>query len=93
MRQQVTVRPMGPREFAAEVREGQEVTHHRIVLSDELLDELLPLRTDERQVTVESINYLLDEMPGSALPHDIDLDRLRHTDARYLTELQDRLSG
>lgn len=84
---------MGPHEFAATVGEGQEITHHRVTVAEQVLADLQIPEVDERHLVEETIGYLLDREPGTALSHDIDTDQLYRADDSYLTELRDRLLG
>ncbi|MCP2261845.1 hypothetical protein LX15_005572 [Streptoalloteichus tenebrarius] len=84
---------MGPRQYAATVGEGQEVTHHRITVSEQVLADLQLPDVDERHLVEETIGYLLEREPGTSLPHDIDTDQIYRDDDQYLTELRDRLLG
>ncbi|SDN02469.1 hypothetical protein [Allokutzneria albata] len=95
MRQHVEVRPMGEHEFAALVGEGDIATRHRVVVPGEVSDELRvqaarPELT-EQQIVSESLAFLLEHEPPTALPHDIDLGELNRDDERFLPEVSTRL--
>ncbi|MCP3798374.1 hypothetical protein NLX83_03790 [Allokutzneria sp. A3M-2-11 16] len=95
MRQYVEVRPMGEHEFAAVVGEGDIATRHRVVVPEELSDEVRVRAArpelSERQIASESLAFLLEHKPGTALPHDIDLGGVNRDDERFLPEVSTRL--
>ncbi|GAB2733929.1 hypothetical protein GCM10027174_03330 [Salinifilum aidingensis] len=92
MTEQVRLLPLGGHEYAAEVHEAGETTEHRVVGAQEVRDSLdLPEEDEERFVT-ESLRYLLQERPVTALPHDIDLKRVHQDDPEFLPEMRSRIS-
>ena len=93
MQEEVRVLSMGPHEYAAEVDEGEQTTRHRVLVSGVLLDDPELAGTDEEVVVQQSIRCLLDRMPNTALPHDIDLGELAAGDARFRDELRTRLAA
>ncbi|WP_086820333.1 hypothetical protein [Allokutzneria sp. NRRL B-24872] len=96
MSQRVEVRPMGAHEFAALVGEGDIATQHRVVVPEELAEELRvqvarPELT-ERQIVAEALAFLLEHKPATALPHDIDLGGVHRADTRFLPDVRTRLT-
>jgi hypothetical protein len=92
--QRIEVRPMGRGEYAAAVTEGQDVTHHRVIVPDGLLDDLgliSPAQETLAGVVRESLAFLLDREPGDAIEPDLDLDSLPGRFPDYLPELRSRL--
>ncbi|QUH06204.1 hypothetical protein HUO13_24240 [Saccharopolyspora erythraea] len=84
---------MGSGEYAAEVHEGDQTTEHRVLVPRELVDDLDVSAPDEKALVVESIRYLLERTPVTALPHDIDLDAVRREHGDFLPEVRARLDG
>lgn len=93
MAEEVEVLRLGEREFAAHVREGHQATEHRVVFPDELAREIDETGVDEVLLIAESVKYLLQKQPVTALPHDIDLEAVRNRDPEYVPELRARLAA
>lgn len=93
MSEKVSVLEIGEHEYGVTVTEGAETTHHRVVMPEELRDDLLPLGGDEARVVREAVDYLLDREPSDSLPAVLDLNAVRHEDAAFLPEMQTRLAG
>ncbi|SHN45567.1 hypothetical protein [Cryptosporangium aurantiacum] len=94
MAQKIDVRPMGPHEYAVTLTEGTDTTNHRVVVPDDLLDELA-LDPDDREVEAdlvrESMAYLLDRLAADEIDHDVDLEEVANDHADYSGELLSRL--
>lgn len=93
MSERVEVRELTDGEYAVRLHDGQDATDHRFVVSTEFLNELLMPEVDPERVVEETGHYLLEHGPAAAVPHDVDLEKLRGEDARFFTELQERLAG
>jgi hypothetical protein len=93
MSERVRIQPLTPFEYAAEVHEGQDTTHHKVTLSQGFLDDLEMPDVAGEDVVGETMRYLLDREPGVAIGHDVDLDHLANHDHDYLAELRPRLAG
>lgn len=93
MSESVRIHLLAPFEYAAEVHEGQDTTHHKVTLSQGFLDDLEMPEAAEEDVVAETIRYLLDREPGTAIEHDVSLDHLANHDHDYLAELRPRLAG
>ncbi|GAA4875073.1 hypothetical protein [Saccharopolyspora cebuensis] len=91
MSEQVRVLKLGIGEFAAEVHEGEQITEHRVVISDRFRDKLLLAEVDEQRLISESLKCLLQQIPVTSLPHDIDLDQMDENYPEFLPELRARL--
>jgi hypothetical protein len=91
MSEEVRVRRLGHAEWAAEVVMGYDTSSHRVVWSDELVEDLELPSTAEGRIAVESVRYLLDREVATSLPHDIVLDDLSRADQGFLPELRQRL--
>jgi hypothetical protein len=93
MSERVRIQHLGQFDYAAEVHEGQDTTHHKATLSQGFLDDLMVPDADTADVVAETVRYLLDKEPGVAIPHDLNLDHLANHDHEYLAELRARLTG
>lgn len=91
MAEDVKVLQLGVREYAAEVHEANETTQHRVVFSQHLLDALDMPEPDEQRFVAESVKYLLQRTPVTALPHDIDLAGIQQEDLEFLPEMRSRM--
>ena len=93
MSEDVKVLKLGDREFAAEVSEGGAATEHRITFPEGFLDENLPSTDlDEKRLIAESLKYLMQQVHGTALPHDIDLENVHRSDPEFIGELRSRMT-
>lgn len=92
MDEEIRVQPLGPHEYAAEVDEGQESTHHRVVVRDDVFYGPEFAETAESRLVEETMRFLLERSPNTALPHDIDTGELAEQDERYLPELRLRVA-
>lgn len=92
MSEEVRVLQLGAGEYAAEVHEGDMTTEHRVYFPSWLLDELEMPEPDEGRFVAESVRYLLQRLPVTALPHDIDLEGIQSEDLDFLPELRTRMA-
>ncbi|MFB9321151.1 hypothetical protein [Cryptosporangium minutisporangium] len=92
--QKIDVRPLGPHEYAVTLTEGTDTTNHRVVVPDDLLDQLA-LDPDDRETETdlvrESMAYLLDRIAADEIDHDVDLEELANENAGYSGEVLSRL--
>lgn len=91
MSEDVKVLQLGEHEYAAEVHEGGLTTEHRVMSTQGVLDALDLPEPEEQRVVAESLKYLLQRRPTTALPHDIDLEGIQNEDLEFLPELRARL--
>lgn len=92
MSQRIDVRELGSREYAVRVTEGQETTHHRVVVSADVLEDLLVDEEDAAAVVRESVAFLLDRLTAEEIPEDFRLADLVEEHEDYLEEMRSRLS-
>ncbi|GAB3298207.1 hypothetical protein [Parasphingorhabdus pacifica] len=92
MAEQVKVLALGEHRFAAEVHEANETTHHEVRSSQKLLDDLAIPEPDEQQLVAESVKYLLQKVPVTSVPEEIDLNGMEAEDGDYLAEIRVRMS-
>lgn len=70
--------PLEPGSWSVTIREGDVETVHRLVLDDAtpVADDLLEI--PEERIVREFVAAMLDRVPSTSLPHDIDVgDALR----------------
>ena len=94
MAQKIDVRPMGPHEYSVTLTEGTDTTNHRVVVPEELLDELTldPAdRETEADLVRESVAFLLDRFAADEIEHDVDLEEIANENPDYSGELRSRL--
>lgn len=98
----VTVRHLGPHEYAVEIAESDAhgnapaalTTNHRVRVDDQVLDDLgiiNPDRDDEAALVRESIEFLLEREPATSIGDSIELSDLASRYGDYLTEIPTRL--
>src|SRR5690349_14355547 len=99
----VTVRHLGPHEYAVEVAESDAhgrapaalSTHHRVRVDDQVLDDLGIVnadREDEEALVKESIEFLLEREPATSIGDSIELSDLSSRYPDYLTDIPTRLA-
>jgi hypothetical protein len=93
MQENIRLLPLGPGEYSAEVDEGDQTTHHRVLVTEELIDILAVPDVDEQAIVEQTLRCLLDREPNTALPHDIDLAALDTRDTEFFDELRARIAG
>ena len=91
MAEDVKVLQLRTHEYAAEVHEGNETTEHRAVLSGDLLDTLGVAEAEEERLVAETVKYLLQRVPVTAVPHDIYVDELRRSETDFVSEMRARM--
>lgn len=93
MAEDVKVLQLGEREYAAEVHDSNQTTQHRVMFTQDLLDALDMPAPDEQRFVAESVKYLLQRTPVTALPREIDLEGVQSEDLDFLQEMRARMSG
>lgn len=93
MSEHVKVLPLSEHEYAAEIEDASGTTEHRVTFDRAFLDDLLPLEPGGQELVSEAVKYLLQQRPGTALPHDIDLAAQRSSDADFVPEMRARLGA
>jgi hypothetical protein len=99
----VTVRHMGPAEFAVEVAESDQhgrapaalTTSHIVRVDDQVLDDLgilNPDRDQQAELVRQSVEFLLEREPSTSIEREFSLSDITARYEDYLTELPARLS-
>jgi hypothetical protein len=88
----VTITPLGAREFQVEVRDGRLETTHRVAVP-ERLGEGIELRDEEvERVVRETFLFLLEREPASSILPRFSLSQVAGYFPEYPAELARRLS-
>ncbi len=85
------ITPMEPHVFGVEVDEGGLRTAHRIAVPPGFLDDLLLEPDDAPEVAYETVEFLLDRQPATALPEEFSVYDVAGDHEDYTSELIDRL--
>ena len=91
MSDHIEMRPLGPREYAVVVTEGVDTTHHRVVVTERLLDDLLLEEDDGERLVYEAIAYLMEIEHADAIPDELVLTELISEHEDFLPEMRARL--
>lgn len=91
--QTIAVMPMGSGEFGVQVHEGEEVSNHRVDVSDAMLDELDVPTDDPTAVVRESFEFLLERVPPTSIPSVLSLEDLVREYREYPDEVRRRLTS
>lgn len=92
MNQEIGLLAMGPHEYAVTVTEGDDTTHHRVLVSEDLIDDLALFGTDEKVIVHESIAFLLEHEKGDGIGDTVTLDQISDRYDDYIPELRARLA-
>ena len=92
MSERIEVTELGRLQYGVQVTEGQDTTHHRVVVPEHLLDELLLEEEDGVRLVYEAVTYLMEEEHADAIPADFVLSELIAEHEDFLPEMRDRLS-
>lgn len=87
----ITVLPLEPGAAAVHVREGDDSTEHRVSVPGGFLDQLAITDADPQDVARETIAYLLDRIPGDAIPGDVSIYDVARDHEDFTDELLARL--
>lgn len=86
------VLPLGPREYAVTVTEGEQTTSHKVTLTEDDLDTLGVWEVDEERLVRETVEFLLERETGTAIEHDLTLDAVAAKFDDFYPEVRTRLS-
>jgi hypothetical protein len=92
MSEKIEITEIGRLEYGVRVTEGQDTTHHRVVVPEQLLDQLLLEEEDGARLVQEAVAFFLEEEHGDALPSDLVLSELIAEYENFLPEMRNRLS-
>jgi len=87
----IEVTPLDPGHYGVQVHEGDVVTSHRVTVPEGLVDELDLRDIDEPTIVRESIAYLLEREPATAIMAEFSLDDIPRYFDNYYDELAARV--
>ena len=93
MEQRVTVKPLGPHTYSAEVVEGDLRRTIEVLITDELIEELQLFEPDEVRLVTESLDFLLEKEKAAGLADPLDLLDVRREYPDYYEEIRSRLDA
>jgi hypothetical protein len=88
----VRVVPLAPHRYGVEVTEGGIDEGHEVIVDDDLLDEMAVFDVDGAIVAEETVDFLLDRLPDTALPRVIDVRAVDRDYDDFRSELTARLA-
>ncbi|MDQ3943672.1 MAG: hypothetical protein M3357_00660 [Actinomycetota bacterium] len=86
------VTPMAPGEFGVEVTEGTQTTGHRVRVPEGFLDDMLLADADQETIVRESIAFLLEREPSTAILSEFSLTDISRYFPEYPEELRRRMT-
>lgn len=90
----ITIVAMEPSWFAVHIREGHETTSHRVqVPEDFALDMGVGGDVDDEALVRESVGFLLEKEPATAIRREFRLDEIGGYFPDYADELRARLTA
>jgi hypothetical protein len=93
MHEQIGLRELEPHQYAVEITEGEDTTHHRVVGADRVIEDLELAAADETELVRQAVKALLDRVKVTELPHVLDLPRILDGQPGLGDELLARLTG
>ncbi len=91
MSERIEVTEMGRLEYAVRITEGEDTTHHRVVVPEHLLDTLLLDEEDGARLVHEAISYVMEGEHADAIPDDLVLSELIAEHEDFLPQMRQRL--
>jgi hypothetical protein len=91
MSERIEVTELGRLQYGVAVTEGQDTTHHRVTVSEQLLDELLLDEDDGARLVHEAFAYLMEDEHADAIPDEFVLSELIADHEDFLPEMRGRL--
>ena len=92
MSERIDVTEIGRLEYGVRVTEGQDTTHHRVVVTEQLLDTLLLEEEDGARLVQEAFAFLLENDHADAIPDEFVLSELIAEHEDFLPEMRQRLA-
>lgn len=89
----IVITPLEPGRYRAEVSEGHLTTSHRVVVSDELLEELGIAAVAHERVVQETMRFLLEREPATSILPEFSLDDIPRYFPEFYEDLRLRVSG
>ncbi len=90
---EITITAMEPNHYGVQVREGDTTTSHRVFVPPAMLDDLGLIDVDHERVIRESIGFLLEREPATAIQQEFALDDIPSFFDDYYDELRTRLAS
>jgi hypothetical protein len=87
----IDVTPMEPGHFGVQVTEGDTTASARVEVPDAVLDDLALLDVSRERVVEETIGFLLDRQPATALQGEWSLEEIAGRFPDFYDELRARL--
>jgi hypothetical protein len=92
MSEKILVTELGRLQYGVQVTEGQDTTHHRVVVPEQLLDQLLLEEEDGARLVQEAVAFFLEDEHADALPDDLVLSEMIADHENFLPEMRARLA-
>jgi hypothetical protein len=89
----IAITPMEPGWYGVQVREGYDTTSHRVRVPDDFALDAGLGQVDDELVVRESIGFLLEKEPATAIRQEFALDEIARTFDDYYDELRSRVAA
>ncbi len=86
------VTPLAPGEFGVEVTEGTATTGHKVRVPEDFLDDMLFTDADQETIVRETIAFLLEREPATAILSEFSLTDVTRYFPEYPEELRRRMT-
>jgi hypothetical protein len=88
----INIVEMEPEYFGVQVAEGDVTTSHRVRVTDGFVDDLQLGAVDRARIVDQTIAFLLDRVPPTSIPDELELDDIVDDHPDYYDELRARLA-
>jgi hypothetical protein len=88
---EITVRPLDDHTFGVELREGETTTDHKVTVPPEMVDDLGLGDVDPERLVRESMAFLLEREPPTAVLREFALSDIQEYFGEYYDELATRV--
>ena len=89
----IAITELDPGRFGVEVQEGDHRTGHVVIVPDAFADEIGLTEVDPTLVVRESVGFLLDREPSTALGEELSLSEISRRYPDYGDELRARVTA
>ena len=83
---------LGPGHVGIELRDGDTVTHHEVVVDGNLLEDMALFDVDTRRIAEETVRFLLDRHAATELAERISIRDVDRMEPDHRGELRVRLT-
>ena len=88
---EIAIIPMEEGHFGVQITEGRTITSHRVSVPEAFVDDLALHDVDPAEIVRQSLEFLLEKEPNTAIRGDFSVDEIPTHFDDYYEELRVRL--